>query len=271
MFGSRWTQKPPVGTQIDWSHSFAAGLQAFWALNEGTGLVSTDLVQNIQATQAGGASWSAGQFATGVFCNASNARAQATWPSGLDLAWPITIASAFTLAGTNSGSGWIFGIFPGPISCYLSSGTTPTVWVNNGSALSSGKTISSGSTHVVAVTISSSNVSIYLDGALAASTTNSGAANWGSNNVAFGDSSSYGGRTSGLLYYWGGIWTSALPAAVHAGIGANPNAIWQVCRPQRGVMQSYVPRGGLSYPRGSTSLTPADRRPTGSWISKLYG
>jgi len=40
-----WSSKPPVGSQIDWSHPLSCGLVGAWLLNEGNGLVGYDLLK----------------------------------------------------------------------------------------------------------------------------------------------------------------------------------------------------------------------------------
>lgn len=52
----RWTNKPPVGAQINWGHPLARGLAGCWVFNEGAGSV-LDLVRGIVGTFVGGATW----------------------------------------------------------------------------------------------------------------------------------------------------------------------------------------------------------------------
>ena len=40
----RWSEKPPVGTQINWGHPLAAGLVGAWLVNENGGKTLRDLV-----------------------------------------------------------------------------------------------------------------------------------------------------------------------------------------------------------------------------------
>ncbi len=39
---SRWIQKPPLGTPINWGHPLAQGLVGCWLMNEGGGLYAFD-------------------------------------------------------------------------------------------------------------------------------------------------------------------------------------------------------------------------------------
>ena len=41
-----WTQKPPMGTPLDWSHPLTRGLEACWLFNEGQGLTIYDATGN---------------------------------------------------------------------------------------------------------------------------------------------------------------------------------------------------------------------------------
>jgi hypothetical protein len=58
-------------------------------------------------------------------------------------------------------------------------------------------------------------------------------------NISVGYNYSVGGRTADALIYWAAWWNTALPASVHAQIGSNVNAIWQVMQPQRGLKYFY--------------------------------
>jgi hypothetical protein len=44
--GQIWTQKPPLGSQIDWSNPLSKGLVGCWLMNEGGGNVAKDLYSN---------------------------------------------------------------------------------------------------------------------------------------------------------------------------------------------------------------------------------
>ena len=55
------TQKPPLGSIIDWSHPLARGLVGCWLLNEGGGDAIYDMVENRKATISG-LSWGSGKL-----------------------------------------------------------------------------------------------------------------------------------------------------------------------------------------------------------------
>ncbi len=55
----RWTYKPPLGTQIDWSHPIAPGLVGCYLFNEGGGVIS-NLVNQSPATVSGTPTWITG-------------------------------------------------------------------------------------------------------------------------------------------------------------------------------------------------------------------
>ena len=48
-----WTSKPPIGSQIDWSHPLAKGLVGCWLMNEGGGNVVNDIARRNNGTNYG--------------------------------------------------------------------------------------------------------------------------------------------------------------------------------------------------------------------------
>lgn len=50
-------QKPPAGSQIDWSHPLAESLRRMWVFNEGGGKLALDIAQGAEAAFISTASW----------------------------------------------------------------------------------------------------------------------------------------------------------------------------------------------------------------------
>ena len=55
-----WTQKPLLGTPIDWSNPLSQGLVGAWAFNEGAGSSIFDAVTNKSFPASGGLTWGSG-------------------------------------------------------------------------------------------------------------------------------------------------------------------------------------------------------------------
>jgi len=52
------TEKPPVGSEIDWGHPLSQGLVGAWLMNEGGGNIVRDLVKGNNGTLVGNTNWS---------------------------------------------------------------------------------------------------------------------------------------------------------------------------------------------------------------------
>jgi hypothetical protein len=59
-FGGTRTTKPPVGTSIDGTNGIASGLVHLWAMQEGTGTATSDIIGANAMTINSGATWSTG-------------------------------------------------------------------------------------------------------------------------------------------------------------------------------------------------------------------
>lgn len=59
--GNRWTSKPPIGAQVDWSHPLAKGLVGCFLMNEGGGRIVNDLSNRGITGNNVSATWSLGK------------------------------------------------------------------------------------------------------------------------------------------------------------------------------------------------------------------
>ena len=257
-------QKPPRGTLINPAHPWVgpAGMQGFYALNEGTGGIASDSLQNLNLAATGfGATnpWGVGSQG-GIFASVTGASVRAALPNWSTLSLPITLICGFRPIVT-SGSApqfMLFGItqnntFSSPFyaaSLSTNVGEIVASWNSAGTAhqIAAMSGLVAGTDYVVSATFSSSGQSLYVNGNLAAS-----ASTYNSNPTFTSTSYSCFGSIPGLsvnpqcLYYYGVMLNKAIPASVHAAIGANVNAIWQIFQPARSL---FTASGG-----GIASLT----------------
>lgn len=101
------TQKPPLGSQINWSHPLSQGLVGCWLMNEGGGTIAKDLASNIYswiAVPARSRLDSFGYYVDGTFGIGSEGL-QITYSSKFDLINDITVVCGCkpTTGGTNQG------------------------------------------------------------------------------------------------------------------------------------------------------------------------
>jgi len=70
-----WTNKPPIGSQIDWGHPLSKGLVGCWLMNEGSGVKIYDLCKNATGIfDTGAITWKPSLKGIGVnFGNSSTA------------------------------------------------------------------------------------------------------------------------------------------------------------------------------------------------------
>ncbi len=286
MFGSRWRQKPPIGTLIDPSHPFAAGLVAFWAFNEGTG-VPADSVSHLPAA-SNNAPWGTGNptgvsgFAAGyklsfngtsqyVGLGSSNPQLNITGPiSIVAMCGPPADNTARLIFGGYAATGYAgFGF----ATNFATSTNELAYWSSSfGSWVGSNLSVVDGNGHVFAVSCAGSasgQTAFYRDGVPIGTATSAFPG-------SYGGQMAIGARSDGALRYlsggmsWVGIWNVSLPAAIHAAIGSNVNAIWSMFRPMQ-VTWSYAAAGGASSYWGRISESSALRPITGPAVTEVYG
>jgi hypothetical protein len=120
--GNRWTNKPPVGSQIDWSHPLSKGLVGCWLMNEGGGLKVFDISgNNLHGSIIGGALWSKNKKGIGISCPTSTSNItvlksrffqqtkEATW---IIYCFKPVFASPFFIYNEGSNTG--YGIYSNP-------------------------------------------------------------------------------------------------------------------------------------------------------------
>jgi hypothetical protein len=286
MLGSRWTQKPPVGTLLDRSNSLTQGLYGFYALNEGTGRYINDATGNIALATSGGPTWETGTGGLGLGCPGTSGSigAAATVPSQYQFTNALTLAVGFRRLGATIQYGNIFGLKPNSSNsspyntCNILYNNTTGQFVLYYSQGASQTNVVAGSVpttsdSVASASVSSAGSSVYINGALSTSVPNAFTAAWTSTaQIQIGYQTGGSGETANSLFYWAAWWNRVLSATEHALIGSSINAIWQMMRPARNVMWSYKSASaGLGYRRGSSTMTPSDRRLTGRNIWEYYG
>ncbi len=228
--GYSWRRKPPLGWRINPDHPWAQGLAWFGGALENGGTITCDSVSGMPLTLAGGASWAATSKGSGISCVGNNARAQATWPTGQEWAFPLTFAVAFHQVGAPSGSPPYLSLAPEPLVVLNGGGANGMgIYPNDNVSWWSGFVPANGSDSVFAATVNKTTQPMYANGlARTAGTGTYGTTNYSSTNIAFGDSSSYSGRNPNAIIYWGGIWRLSPPAAWAEEITADVNAIWDI-------------------------------------------
>jgi hypothetical protein len=266
MLGSRWPQKPPVGTSIAPPSGLAQGLVAFWALNEGTGLPFDTASGHLAASN--NATWTGSPYGAALAFNGTNQYvnlgSSTPW---LNLTGPLTLAClAAPIAGSATNQQLIDGHTTTNQGGYLlvvnTSGNNEMDYytVQGGSVASaaSNSGAADGGWHVFAVShwsTAANGVQFYRDGYA-----------WGTATASFFGGSYTGQRTLGARtdaaakwlsggMAWAAIWSRALSAQEHLAMASNP---WQVLRPQRDVASMSAARSGgrVSYRRGSSILLP---------------
>ena len=231
--------KPPIGSQVDWSHPLAAGLFACWLLNEGAGPRATDIVNLATLTLAGGATWSNGRLST---AGASNT-AQDVAPNGLLWsAWPITLVWQGLATASNPGTTGIFGIGAtsgsSALALFRTSSQTIQIAANMGGTnqgAASASTLTTGVTTQLACRLAPassspnpSNMQLSVNGVPthAVNPGSNSAPSWtvGTSRVWIGDYWGSGGSTPCTLNDFGLFYSRWLPDAQLAWLTAEPYA-----------------------------------------------
>ncbi len=235
-----WDSKPPVGTQIDWSHPLATNLLWFSGALEGRGTLLADQVAGVNLATEGSATWTTGSMSA-LSCASTGYGAQGIIPSRLQIPLPITLIVACRWNGAApSANAHIHGMFvnntgSSPNAYRITWDSTPT-YVIPVLAVGATGTTSWAPTANADVVIASEFTSAsafkwYVNGTLNTSGSFTGGVNptWtATSNISIGQPVGLSARNAQVIVYWAGIWAPVLPAAIHAAIGSSVNAIWEM-------------------------------------------
>ena len=97
--------KPPLGSQIDWTHPLATGLAGCFLLNENGGSTVFDLVSRITLPILSGTTWS-----SGLVSNGNALGVLTTCPTAFKVQIPCTIVWQGRSRGTPGSFAYLFGI-----------------------------------------------------------------------------------------------------------------------------------------------------------------
>ena len=220
-----WKYKPPQGTPLDRTHGLCQGLVAFYPMNEGAGPTlnnANDLAAGLGLTATGFSTtnpWSHGIGGPGLNCNSAGYGAVATIPASWQMAWPISVAVAFTVLGTQADNSNLIGLIyddanSNPyevieLSISPSLNSIECSWNSGGSYAGETDllTTSTGTTYVCTFTITSGTQVVYANGAsIYSGTTSLSNPTYSTTaQIAIGN---YVGvsRNSNCLFYWGAVW-----------------------------------------------------------------
>ena len=259
--------KPELGAMIDRSRPLSKGLVFFAPLSEGAGLSAYDAASsNTLSLPITAATWGSGLMG-GLSCTSSTQGAQVTTPANLKLTGPMSIAVAFRLLSSPSGSNrQFFGAsfastnttpFNAVILGYRNVSSSLTMLVGTGN-VSSSITPTVGADYVSSATISGTTGTLYVNGVQAASGAVSAPSYSASSILAIGANTAFG-VNPGILVYWAALWSRSLAATEHAAIGAAPSAIFgRVFMPQAyrlfGVTANFRTRRTLYDRAGSRGV-----------------
>ena len=191
----------------------------------------------------------------GLTCTAGQSGASAILPAYAQLGWPLTIACAFRVVGTpdTNAASWGILYYGGPPYNVIQGSYNPN-WAINYNAggtqqkLTSSTAAVAGSDVVLSATITATAQTLYLNGALIASSAiaraNPTYTVGSAIQIGYPSSFSY---NPNMIFYWGGVWAGVFPTSWHASIGANPNAIWQIFQPMAGPAWFGQPAAGPSF------------------------
>lgn len=236
-----WSSKPPLSAQINWAHPWAFGLVAFWSFREGSGtpieLVSGTLPTATAFTWKQTALGSAGSF-NGTTSDLSYANLPAVGPA-------ISLAGSCTVVNSNAAGTFIersnvnatWEIFNNDTAQGViwrgANGTNRNKMPNTGL---SGVRFCWGVADDGTGTGASNGSTMYMNGvAQAASGTNANAVPASNTNAI------HLGSLDGTIFNLSGtqdyvaMWNYKLAASDMSAIGSNPNAIWQLFQPARGL------------------------------------
>jgi hypothetical protein len=247
MISFPWSTKPPYGTQLNWGHPMAAGLQWFAALNEGAGtLIASATGTGVASLTGYSASnpWVSTAYGTGLGCSGSSA--QGINGSGLSVTGTWTLAVSAVPSLVNSAYHCLY------YSPQFPSGAPSAIYIhtNNKWAFETpGYTFYYGLTAVVGTPVVM--ITSYTGGTF----------NYYFNGVSVGTYSAantvYKPFTLGYdpftQYFagsilWAGLWNTA-PSGLPAQIGGSPNAIWQMFQPVSTIPAYKASPSGLLFRR----------------------
>lgn len=231
---------------------------AFWPLWE-VGLTNVDVFSGLTMSQASGAVMipAPGQVGPGLKCAATSAGSQANWPATYQIIFPITQIVAFTVLGAETGAATLFGISTTAMM-YINPAGTVNAFINGSGVSSFSTTIATGGTYVIAWEALPTTNHFYNNGNLTATGGGIATPSYSSPNVFFGDSTSFSGRLTNVVYHWGGIWKGSFTAKQHNLIGSNVNNIWQMFQGSKfpAFEQSVAVSDGFVYPTFVTQEFP---------------
>jgi hypothetical protein len=261
VIGTRWPQKPPVGTAIDWSRGLAQGLRAFYALNEGTGPYAADAARGGVALtwQEPAVSWGVGpRGVVGTFLDGVNYAA--TTGSPLSVGQPFSVAFRIYTSQASATSAGLVSIGATatnnqPLYLFQQSGSALRVLLGGIAYVTIIPSVVAGQWYTISSSWDGATEAHYVDGVLSYSGARSLGTVQTPPKLVVG--AGYNSIGKGGIE-WVGVWTRALTAPEHARLGGDLGAAWRIFAPQRDVIRSYSTTigTGVSYPRGSSILRP---------------
>jgi hypothetical protein len=261
-----WTrrQKPPIGTQIDHTHTLANGLVWLAPLWESGGTSVADPVGGVNLAFTGSAPWVPGSSpatGAGLRFNTTNNYASALLPSRLQIQAPATlIVGATQLGGANGGQcpylslstistsvpqyGAVFGLCAnGTFGPQLLSGVGAGTHFNN-VTVNSSAIPANNVPYVLVAVFGVSSWTFYafpqsgsslplITGPTAWTYPLTGVTYLSTATLGFGGSPDWGSYVNANIYF-GAIYNRALTAGEAAAWGRNP---WQIFKPSAGVAE----------------------------------
>jgi len=202
--GSWGTQKPPVGSVVNWGHPLAQGLVGCWLFNEGAGgyaknlarVVSGGTLTNFNYTGISG--WGAGDRGPTLFFDGTNDTITVNVAPALQPATPTYIARFRTSSASSqglicSGTGGTR-LYIGVIGAGGTEATSKLSFlIYDGSAfkvVTSPGTVNDGIWHTAIGTFDGSILRLYLDGIQVNTLSASGSATYLANNLQIGSDQS---------------------------------------------------------------------------------
>ncbi len=282
-----WTSKPPVGTQIDPWHPFLANqCKLVYALNEGAGPTVWDGITGFPLTATGGPAWAQGPSGPALSCVGTSVGATALLPPSLKISTPITAIIGVRILGYPSSAhndhligciydepvtapSWPYVIYlngpSGALNVYYSKNATTGANVASSYVPPLNKDI------VLALELTATTITIYANGVQTFTTTGITAVpQYSSTSTLLLGSDSTATGTENHLVYFAAIYNGILGSALHARIGANVNAIWEMF-PIRRIYGRSAAVGGASSYWGCSVHRPKSRPIDPALIPLIYG
>lgn len=233
VFAYQFYQKPPLGTQINWSNPLTKSLVGCWLLNEGSGNKANDLLRASNLINFNANTYFLGDR---VSTQVDGAGFWGFLSPNLEKAPPVTIVWYGMFTGTPEANANIFGISwnnlgSSPYCCYSinvdASGGDFRIALNNGGTfvgMASGYTIESNIPYVVvAVFRSNSNRELFVNGnSVLLSTTSYSSPTFGNSIVLFGAEPGATTRNTACVNYFGMFFHRALTVSEIRSITDNP-------------------------------------------------